>query len=96
MHTARERPTVLFVWGTRHVVPVRIASLKIDESVYNADLYPVRAEIEASLEVLGQADAANDAAVQAGLSHTDQARRDLASKYYATTSAQAYSKIFPL
>lgn len=96
LQTTSERPTVLFVWGKGRVVPVRIASMKIEESVYNDHLYPVRAELELSLEVLGQPDAANDAAVRAALDHTDASRRTLADQYYATTSAQAYANIFPL
>jgi len=94
VQTARQRPTVLFVWGKSRVLPVRIASLKIEESVYNDHLYPVRAEIEASLEVLGESDARNDATVRAALDHTDQERRNLAQRYYANTAAQS-SNILP-
>jgi hypothetical protein len=80
---ARPRPTVLFVWGPKRILPVRIASLKIDESVYNTLLHPVRAEIEVSLEVLGEAEARHDKAVRAALKFTDRARRELAGKFYA-------------
>ena len=66
---------MLFVWGRQRVLPVRISSLKIDETLYNATLNPVRAEIEASLEVLGDADAKNDAIVNAALEHTTTSRR---------------------
>jgi hypothetical protein len=90
---AKARPTVLFVWGRHRVLPVRIASLKIDESVFNASLHPVRAEIEASLEVLGEADARNDPAVSAALQHTGNSRRDLAQQFYENTSSQ--SSILP-
>ena len=83
-----ERPTVLFVWGHKRVLPVRIASLKIDESVYNAELNPVRAEIEASLEVLGEAEAQHHAAVRPALDHTHKARRELAETFYANASSQ--------
>jgi hypothetical protein len=84
----RERPTVLFVWGHKRVLPVRIASLKIDESLYNSELNPVRAEIEASLEVLGEAEARGDAAVRPALDHTNAARRQLADMYYANAASQ--------
>jgi hypothetical protein len=87
------RPTVLFVWGRRRVLPVRIASLKIDESVYNNHLNPVRAEIEAALEVLGEADARYDPAVRSALDHTNAARRELAGMYYDNTQG---SNILPL
>jgi hypothetical protein len=79
------RPTVLLAWGAHSVIPVRIASLKIEESVYNAELYPVRAEIEATLEVLGAAEAANHAGVAARLKDRNAARRELAAKFYART-----------
>ncbi|HEY5880210.1 MAG TPA: hypothetical protein VIU11_14970 [Nakamurella sp.] len=92
---ARPRPTVLLVWGRKRVLPVRIASLKIDESVYNNHLNPVRAEIEASLEVLGEADARNDPAVRSALDHTNAGRRELARMYYRNTASQG-SNILPL
>jgi hypothetical protein len=92
---SQKRPTVLFVWGRSRVVPVRIASLKIEETVYNDKLYPVRAEIEASLEVLGEQEARDDAAVRAALDHTTQARKNLAAQYYQNTAAQG-SNILPL
>ena len=87
-HPARPRPTVLFVWGSKRVLPVRIASLKIDESVFNTELHPVRAEIEASLEVLGEAEAKNHGGVKAALTHTGNARRELARMYYERTAGE--------
>lgn len=92
---ARPRPVVLFVWGRKRVLPVRIASLKINESVYNNHLNPVRAEIEASLEVLGEADARNETAVRTALDHTDGGRRELARMYYENTASQG-TNILPL
>lgn len=86
---ARPRPTVLLVWGRKRVLPVRIASLKIDESVYNNHLNPVRAEIEASLEVLGEAAARNDPEVRSALDHTSAGRRELARMYYDNTASQS-------
>jgi hypothetical protein len=91
----QKRPTVLFVWGRSRVVAVRIASLKIEETVYNDKLYPVRAEIEASLEVLGEQEARDDTAVRAALDHTSQERQKLAQQYYDNTAAQG-SNILPL
>jgi hypothetical protein len=85
---ARPRPTVLLVWGSVRILPVRIASLKIDESVYNAELYPVRAEIEASLEVLGEAEGLSHTGVKAALDHTNQARRRLADLYYKNSGSK--------
>jgi hypothetical protein len=85
---AADRPTVLFVWGQKRVLPVRIASLKIDESFYNSELNPIRAEIEASLEVLGEAEAQHNAAVRPALDYTHKARQELAKLFYAKASTQ--------
>lgn len=95
VQAASPRPTVLLVWGRRSVVPVRITSLKIDETVYNTALNPVRAELEASLEVLGEAEARADRAVRSALDHLTSGRRNLAQMYYENTSAQG-SNILPL
>ena len=77
------------------MLPVRIASLKIDESVYNNHLNPVRAEIEASLEVLGEADAPQRHGVRSALDHTSAVRRELARMFYDNTASQG-SNILPL
>jgi len=82
------RPTVLFVWGVNRVVPVRIVSLKIDETVFNTMLNPVRAEIEAQLEVVGAAEARDKSVVKAALDHTDKVRRRLAQDFHDHTAAQ--------
>ncbi|MGY1708347.1 hypothetical protein ACI8AC_02430 [Geodermatophilus sp. SYSU D00758] len=95
VRAARPRPTVLLVWGRKRVLPVRIVSLKVDESVYNSDLNPVRAEVEASLEVLGESAARGDPAVRSALDHTEAGRRELARMYYDNTAAQG-STILPL
>ena len=85
---ARDRPTVYLQWGPRRRLPVRIVSLKIDESVYNAQLNPVRAEIEASLEVLGAAEALGNKSVESALALRDKNRRDLAGLYHDTRASQ--------
>jgi len=95
VRAASPRPTVLLVWGRKRVVPVRITSLKIDETLYNTELHPVRAEIEASLEVLGEPEARADLAVRSALDNLGSRRRELAQMYYANTSAQG-SNILPL
>jgi hypothetical protein len=92
---ARARPTVLFVWGRKRVLPVKVLSLKVDELVYNNQLHPVRAQVDASLEVHGEADARNDPAVRSALDHTHASRRELARSYYANTASQG-SNILPL
>jgi hypothetical protein len=83
------RPMVLFVWGPKRVLPVRIASLKIDETVYDTMLNPVRAEIEVALEVLGATEAVNDKTVRSALAFTAANRRQLAQLFYDRTSGHA-------
>lgn len=92
---APQRPTVLFVWGRKRVLPVRITGLKIDEALYNDQLNPIRVEIDVTLEVMGDADARNDLAVRAALTYTSASRRGLAESFYANTAAQG-SNILPL
>ena len=45
-------PTVLFVWGTGRIVPVRVTSLTINETLYDAQLNPTHAEAQLELRVL--------------------------------------------
>ena len=84
----RARPTVLFVWGRKRVLPVRIASLTINESVYNDQLNPVRAEIDVALEVLAEADVLATAGAKSALDHTNASRQELARMYYDNTASQ--------
>jgi hypothetical protein len=89
------RPTVLFVWGRKRVVPVRITQLTVNEAVYNNQLMPVRAEIEAACEVLGETDARDNEAVRAALDFTRASRRQLARQFYDNTADQG-GNILPL
>jgi len=84
----RARPAVLFVWGKKRVLPVRIASLTINESVYNNHLNPVRAEIDVSLEVLAEADVLDTPGARSALEHTNASRQELARMYYENTASQ--------
>jgi len=85
----RARPTVLFVWGKKRVLPVRIASLQINESVFNDQLNPVRAEIDVALEVLGEADVLDTPGARSALEHTSTSRQQLAQMYYENTASQS-------
>jgi len=82
------RPTVLLAWGPHQVIPVRIASLKIEESVYNKDLYPMRAEIEVTLEVLGTAEALNRKDVNGRIAQRQRERKVMANRFYARAGAK--------
>lgn len=49
---AAQLPTVLFVWGTGRIVPVRVTSLRITEKLYDVKLNPTHADAELELRVL--------------------------------------------
>ena len=82
------QPLVLFVWGERRVVPVRITGMTINERLFNGRLYPVRAEVEVALEVLGEAEARDNTRVRASLDFTAANRRKMARIYLDSTAAQ--------
>lgn len=82
------RPLVLFVWGERRVVPVKIVGMAINETSFNGQLYPTRAEIEVSFETLGEAAARDNTRVASSLKFTADNRRKMARIYLDTTASQ--------
>ncbi len=88
-------PLVLMVWGERRVVPVRITGMTINESLFNGRLYPVRAEVEVSLEVLGEAEARDNTRVRASLDFTAANRRKMARIYLDSTADQGTNVNLP-
>jgi hypothetical protein len=56
---AGDLPVVFFVWGAMRVVPVRVKSLTVTETLYDASLNPTHAEAAITLEVLTTQDLAN-------------------------------------
>ncbi|MCU0305181.1 MAG: hypothetical protein MUC56_14105 [Thermoanaerobaculales bacterium] len=89
------RPTVLFVWGRKRICPVRITAMTIEETMYNRELYPLRAEIDVTLEVLGEGDAKDNVAVRSALDFTASNRRELARLFLDNTAEQS-SNTMPL
>ncbi|QFG36309.1 hypothetical protein BDE18_4048 [Paracoccus pantotrophus] len=89
------RPIVLFIWGERRVVPVKITGMAIAETFFNGKLYPVRAEIEVGLEVLGEVEARDNTRVQSSLNFTAANRRKMARLYLDTTADQGTSINLP-
>lgn len=51
-----ESPTILFVWGTSRVLPVRLSAMSITEEAYDTRLNPMRAKVELTLNVLSYND----------------------------------------
>jgi hypothetical protein len=90
-----KRPIILFVWGEKRVLPVRITGMNINETMFNARLYPIRAEIDVSLEVLGETDARDNTRVRSALDFTGANRRDLARLYLDNTAAQGTNVSLP-
>lgn len=45
-------PVVLFVWGTGRILPVRVTSFSVDETLFSPVLYPIQATVTLGLEVL--------------------------------------------
>ena len=51
-------PVTLFVWGRKKVLPVNITNMQIREEEFNFELYPIRAIVTVSLQVIESANAA--------------------------------------
>lgn len=81
------RPVVLLVWGIHRVFPVRVVSMTINETLHNADLAPVRAEIEVGLEV-ARDDASAHVATKEALGYMQSQRTTHAGRFYETVSVQ--------
>lgn len=51
-----EAPFVLFAWGAKRVLPVRVTSFSITEEAFDPLLNPIQAKVELSLSVLSYQD----------------------------------------
>jgi hypothetical protein len=45
-------PVVLFVWGPGRILPVRVTSFSVEETLFSPTLYPIQAMVTLGLEVL--------------------------------------------
>lgn len=45
-------PVVLFVWGTGRILPVRVTSFSVEETLFSPSLHPIQATVTLGLEVL--------------------------------------------
>lgn len=89
------RPLVLFIWGERRALPVRITGMTISESLYNGMLYPIRAEVEVALEVLGEPEARDNTLVRSFLDFTTEHRREMARVYLDGAAGQGTNAPVP-
>jgi hypothetical protein len=53
-----QAPFVLFVWGPKRILPVRITEFTITEEAFDAKLNPIRAQVSLGLRVLSYNDLA--------------------------------------
>ncbi len=90
-----QRPTVLFIWGKKRVLPVRITGMAVNETRFNSELNPTRAEIDVQMEVMGESDAKDNKAAADALSFTSSKRNEMAKQFLDTTSSQS-TNILPL
>jgi hypothetical protein len=95
VHARAQRPTVLFIWGEKRVMPVQITGITINETLFNSRLYPIRAEIEVSLQVLDEAVARDNSRVRSALDFTTANRRELAQMYFDNTAEQGTNVDLP-
>jgi hypothetical protein len=53
MHAVRPTvPVVLFVWGPGRILPVRVTSFSVEETLFSPSLYPLQSTVTLGLEVL--------------------------------------------
>jgi hypothetical protein len=45
-------PVVLFVWGPSRILPVRVTSFSVEETLFSPSLHPIQATVTLGLEVL--------------------------------------------
>lgn len=45
-------PVVLFVWGPGRILPVRVTSFSVDETLFSPSLHPIQATVTLGLDVL--------------------------------------------
>ena len=45
-------PVVLFVWGPSRILPVRVTSFSVEETLFSPTLHPIQATVTLGLEVL--------------------------------------------
>ena len=51
-------PLIVFVWGGRRILPIRVVELQVTEQQFDAALTPIRAQLAVTVQVLKTADLA--------------------------------------
>lgn len=76
-------PVVLFAWGPGLVVPVRIVTYSVEEQAFSTTLFPIRAKVTVSLQVL-----TDNAFPSTGANAQISLSADIARAAYRYTSTQ--------
>jgi hypothetical protein len=84
---AVETPPLLFAWGEHLRPPVRIAACIITEEAFDADLIPMRARIDLTLQVLTYGDSPEGHPGRRLYREYLQTRQRLASEYWQAGAA---------
>lgn len=76
-------PTVLFVWGTKRIVPIRVNSLSVEETLFDSFLAPTHATATVEVRVLTPDELSRMSGPLKGLAktaykHTFESRQSLA------------------
>jgi hypothetical protein len=56
MFPSGEFPVVVFMWGPKRTIPIRLTSYKITEEAFDQNLNPIRVKIDLCMQVLGSSD----------------------------------------
>lgn len=86
-------PLVFFWWSPNRILPVKINSLAINETEFNHELVPLRAEVNITMEVLTKTESLSDSAAQNRAQHAidfmKERKRKAADAYYKKYSPAA-------
>lgn len=83
-------PLVLFVWGASRVLPVKVISLAIRETAFDAQLNPIHAEVTLGLQVLTYQDLA-ESSLGYQVYLATQARREVLARLGTAASAMRFA-----
>ena len=56
MFSSDKLPVIIFQWGPKRTIPVRLTSYKIVEEAFDQNLNPIRVKIDICMQVLGASD----------------------------------------
>lgn len=56
MSPSEESPLIVFMWGPKRTIPVRLTSYRITEEAFDQNLNPIRVKIDLCMQVLGSSD----------------------------------------